>query len=295
MAKKKNNKKEKWHLVLRWIIVILVIVVVGYQFYLGAIFKTIGIPGIFIIEFEVPTPPKPTPPKPTTPKSTPPKSKLPEGLVIFNAYEWYEQGVSGKKEIVCKPQAELNVELRKVSVSMTDPTVEQRLTYSKPQNDALEIKYKFSSGTEIGVHFLVHGFRKDPTNFVHLKEYEEGYILLRVKPMDIDDANNDDANNTDDYPAVSFGLKLRQGDTWFWDETHHSCSNANLHEQSGWRDIRLPIKPYSDQMRIVSSTVSEPLRLEQLLMIFGDTYASPRRSHFWLNAIVLVKKEMEPD
>lgn len=293
LAKKNSRKKEKGRSVLLWIIVIVMLSVAGYQMYSGAYLKKIGIPGIFELEFgerapqPVPQEPTPTPGggvtvKPPIPTELPP---LPEGLVIFNANEWHEQVISGKKEIVCKPQTELNVDLRKVGIGIEDPIVERLLTYSKPQHDALEIEYEFTRGTEIGVHFLVHGFRKDHTNFIRLDEYEEGCVFLRVKPMAIDEGTN-----TDDSPAVSFGLKLRQGDTWFWDSTHHSSSNAKVYEQSGWRDIRIPIRPYLDQMRMVSSTVSEPLRLEQLLIIFGDMYASPRRGRFWLNVIVLVKK-----
>ena len=52
---------------------------------------------------------------------------LPPGLVIFGANEWHEQVISGKKEIVCKPQTELNVNLRKVGIGMEDAIVERHL------------------------------------------------------------------------------------------------------------------------------------------------------------------------
>ncbi len=209
---------------------------------------------------------------------------LPPGLVIFNANEWHEQVISGKKEIVCKPQTELNVDLRKVGIGMEDAIVERCMTYSKPQSNALEIEYKFASNTEICVHFLIHGFRKDPIRLVSLDEYEEGYIFLRVNPMHINDGTD-----TDDSSAISFGFKLLQGDTWFWDNTHYSSSNGKLYERYGLCDIRIPIKPYLDQMRMASPIVSGPLRLQQLLIIFGDNYASSFRGRFWLNAIILVK------
>lgn len=214
----------------------------------------------------------------------------PTGLVIFDADQWHEEVVSGKKEIVCQSQTGLNVTLQKVGIGMDDATVERCLTYSKPKKNALGIEYEFTGGKEIGAHFLIHGFRKDPSNFIRLDEYGEGYVFLRVKPMSIGDATN-----TDDYSAVSFGLKLEQGKTSLWDNKSYSCARGKRYWLSGWHDIQIPIKPYLDKMRNISSTVSEPLRLEQIMMIYGDTYASPRRGQLWLNAIMLVKKEMEPD
>ena len=214
----------------------------------------------------------------------------PPGVIIFDADEWHEQVIGGKQEIVCTPQTELNVELRKVGVGMDDATVEENLTYSKPRNNALEINYEFTKGTEIGVHFVIRGFRPAPSNFIRLDKDEEGDIFLRVKPMPIDDGTN-----ADDHPPVTFGLKLLQGDTSFWNNESYSCARGKRYWLSGWHDIRIPIKPYLDQMRKVSSTESDRSRLDGLVIYFAERYSLPHHGLFWLNTIRLIKEKGERD
>ena len=210
---------------------------------------------------------------------------VPKGFVIFDADEWREQSTGGKKEIVRAPGTELNVGLRKVGVGISDLGVERQLVYSKSQEDALEIQYEFASGTEIGVHFVLHYLRPGFSDCVRLDQYEKGDVFLRIKPIPIDD--DSDAN---DVPPVSFGLKLEHGSTSFWDEVPHSSAEGKLHESSGWRDIRIPIKPYVDRMKQAASTEADGARLDGLVVYFTDRYSSPRRGRLWLNAIVLTNE-----
>lgn len=230
----------------------------------------------------------PPPPKKQSDKSIEPLPRMPQGLVIFDANEWQEQIAGGTKGIVCTLQNELNVKLRKVGFGIEPATVERLLTYSKPQEYTLEIEYEFAGGTEIGVHFLIYGFIEATDKFVRLDEYEGGSLFLRVKPVDIEDEID-----TDGSLGITFGLKLEQGMNTFWDGVSYSSSSVKPYKPSGWRDIRIPIKPYLDQMKKISS--AEPAKLEGLVMIFGDTYGSSRHGRFRLNTIRLVKKEDEPD
>ena len=210
---------------------------------------------------------------------------LPAGLVLFDATVWREQITNGLREIVHTPQTELISVLGKIGVGIPDADVERQLTYSKPREDALEIQYEFTGSTELGVHLLIRGYQGDATRLVHLDEYEDGDIFLRLKPIPI--VESSDVN---DVQPVRFALRLKHGSTSFWDEVSHSSEDGDLHKPSGWWDIRIPIKPYVDQMKKAGSTEPDWSRLDSVLIYFADRYSSPPRGRFWLGAIVLTHK-----
>jgi hypothetical protein len=235
----------------------------------------------------IPVPP-PNEPHVGSVKSEPPVealSPIPGGLLIFVADEWDEQVLGDRKEIVRVPGSELSVELRKVGIGISDPSVERQLVYSKRQEDALEMQYEFAGGTEIGVHLVLHYLRPGFSDYVPLDPYAKGDIFLRIKPLPID--GDRDGN---DLPPVRFALKLERESTSFWDEIPHSSAEGRLHEPSGWWDVRIPIQPYIERMKQAASTESDAARLDGVLIYFADRYASPRQGRFGLNAIVLTNE-----
>ena len=224
-------------------------------------------------------------------KTRVPLPPLPAGLVVFDCSHWREQTTSGKREIVPTPRTELNVDLQKVgSGGIEDADVERQLVYSKPQENALEIQYDFVGGTEVGVHLLITGHKGDATRSVQMDEYEDGDIFLRLKPMPMDEGGD-----VNDVPPVRFALKLEHGSMSFWDEFPRSSADGRLHEPSGWRDVRIPIKPYIDRMKAAGSTESDWSRLDGVVIYFVDRNSSPRGGRFWLNAIVLVSNRAAAD
>jgi hypothetical protein len=221
-----------------------------------------------LIGVEQPVPPGPPPP------SLPP---LPEGLILFEPNEWYEKAQAGRKEVLQKRPAKLRAELRKVGMGIPNAEVEQILTYRKPDNDVLDVNYTALQGKEIAVHYLI----VEPAG-VPLDGYEDGYVFLRMKRIP-----GKGIQSGEQSPAT-FRLDLNQAGDWFQGRTEPSSFRVEPNVASGWWDVRIPVRPYWNDMKAKRGG-SEGPTLNQLQLVFGDMHHSPPVGHYWLSTIRLVK------
>jgi hypothetical protein len=219
------------------------------------------------------------PPSPPSPQSFLPPP--PEGLILFEPNEWYENAQDRRNEVLQKRSARLKAELRKVGMGIPNAEVERNLTYRKPHNDVLEIDYTALNGKEMAVHYLIVDLPNEPSG-VSLDGYEDGYVFLRMKRVP-----GKKTESREESPAT-FRLDLRQVDTWSQGGMEPSSSKVKPNETSGWWDVRILIRPYWNDLKAKPGG-SEGPRLNQLQIVFGDRYRSPPAGCYWLSTIRLVK------